>query len=119
MMSICHKEGIQILKENLDRLISSTDQDVRQVINHLALYSAESTSTETNEKSENSNKQNKDTRLGSWDVVRKVFSAEEHKQMSIHDKKDLFFHDYNIASLFVQENYLSVIPNAPKYEFIL
>ena len=28
--------------------------------------------------------------LGPWDVVKKVFNAEEHKNMSIHDKSDLF-----------------------------
>jgi replication factor C subunit 1 len=30
--------------------------------------------------------------------------------MSFNDKSDLFFYDYNIASLFVQENYLNVKP---------
>jgi len=43
--------------------------------------------------------------------VRKVFSAEEHKIMNINDKCDLFFYDYNISPLFVQENYLSVVPH--------
>ena len=39
-----------------------------------------------------------------------VFSAEDHKTMSIFDKSDLYFYDYNLAGLFVQENYLSVTP---------
>ncbi|KAH0537816.1 hypothetical protein KQX54_001256 [Cotesia glomerata] len=38
--------------------------------------------------------------------------------MSIHDKSDLFFHDYNIAGLFVQENYLSVVPKVPKDQIL-
>jgi len=52
----------------------------------------------------------KDVKIGSFEVIRKVFSAEEHKTMSFQDKCDLFFHDYNIAPLFVQENYLHVKP---------
>ena len=32
--------------------------------------------------------------------------------MSLMDKSDLFFHDYSIAPLFVQENYLHVKPVA-------
>lgn len=52
---------------------------------------------------------------GPWDVLRKVFSKEDHKNMTIHDKCDLFFYDYNIAPLFVQENYLSVKPLNIKY----
>lgn len=53
---------------------------------------------------------------GQFEVIRKVFSAEEHKKMTFNDKSDLFFHDYNIAPLFVQENYLHVKPNCDKSE---
>ncbi|CAG5106454.1 Similar to RFC1: Replication factor C subunit 1 (Homo sapiens) [Cotesia congregata] len=111
MKSLCCKENISISTENLDRLIQSTNFDIRQVINHLAMLKGEPV-----EKKEGriSGDINKDLKLGPWDVVRKVFSAEEHKNMSIHDKSDLFFHDYNIAGLFVQENYLSVVPKVPK-----
>lgn len=38
--------------------------------------------------------------------------------MSIHDKSDLFFHDYSIGPLFVQQNYLSVAPNVPKTDLL-
>ena len=36
--------------------------------------------------------------------------------MTLRDKSDLFFHDYNIAPLFVQENYLSVTPTRARGE---
>ncbi len=53
---------------------------------------------------------------GPFDVCRKVFvGGEETANMSIHDKSDLFFHDYSIAPLFVQENYLSVMPYSARY----
>ncbi|XP_012236348.1 replication factor C subunit 1 [Bombus impatiens] len=114
MKSMCFKENIQISNEDLDRLIESTNQDIRQVINHLALFVGQTGSQEKNEKKHI----NKDLRLGPWDVVKKVFSVEEHKHMSISDKSNLFFHDYNIAPLFVQENYLMVIPQVPKNELL-
>ena len=48
---------------------------------------------------------------GPFDVCRKVFiGGEETNNMSIHDKSDLFFHDYSFGPLFVQENYPSVNP---------
>ncbi|KAG8037014.1 hypothetical protein G9C98_004336, partial [Cotesia typhae] len=86
MKSLCCKENISISTENLDRLIQSTNFDIRQVINHLAMLKGEPV-----EKKEGriSGDINKDLKLGPWDVVRKVFSAEEHKNMSIHDKSDL------------------------------
>ncbi|XP_076241246.1 germ line transcription factor 1 [Calliopsis andreniformis] len=114
MKSICFKENVNISTEDLDRLIESTNSDIRQVINHLALFAGMSNSQEKSEKKH----VNKDLKLGPWDVVRKVFSAEEHKNMSIHEKSDLFFHDYNIASLFVQENYLLVIPKESRNKLL-
>ncbi|XP_012263506.2 replication factor C subunit 1 isoform X2 [Athalia rosae] len=110
MMSICFKEKINITAEDLNRLIESTNNDIRQVLNHLSLF----TKNSSVERSPEQRRVNKDLKLGPWDVVGKVFSAEAHKTMSIHDKSDLFFHDYNISSLFVQENYLGVTPNCPK-----
>ncbi|EPY78013.1 replication factor C subunit 1 [Camelus ferus] len=56
---------------------------------------------------------NQDIRQGPFDVARKVFAAgEETAHMSLMDKSDLFFHDYSIAPLFVQENYIHVKPVA-------
>ncbi|XP_012276294.1 replication factor C subunit 1 [Orussus abietinus] len=112
MKSICFKENIEISNEDLDRLIEATNQDIRQVINYLAMLTTNGQDTDKS----CSKQANKHLKLGPWDVVRKVFSSEEHKTMTIHDKCDLFFHDYNIAPLFVQENYLSVIPLAPQRE---
>lgn len=38
--------------------------------------------------------------------------------MTFNDKSDLFFYDYSIASLFVQENYLHVKPKGDKLEVL-
>ena len=44
---------------------------------------------------------------GPFDVCRKVFAGgEETAHMTVADKSDLFFHDYSIGPLFVQENYI-------------
>lgn len=116
MMSLCYKEGIKVNSEELSQLIESTNQDIRQVINHLALLGA---NIDSNDESQTNKKAiNKDMKLGPWDVVRKVFTESEHKTMNIHDKSALFFHDYSISPLFVQENYLSVVPKAPKSELL-
>lgn len=55
---------------------------------------------------------------GPWEVIRKVFSPDDHKTMSLNDKSDLFFYDYSIAPLFVQENYLHVKPKGDKLEVL-
>lgn len=40
MMSICFKEGIKLEAGAIDEIISGTGNDIRQTLNHLALYSA-------------------------------------------------------------------------------
>ncbi|XP_020812715.1 replication factor C subunit 1 [Drosophila serrata] len=106
IMSICFKEKVKITPAKVEEIISATNNDIRQSINHIALLSAkEDTSGQTGQYVAS-----KDLKLGPWEVVRKVFTAEEHKRMSFADKSDLFFHDYSLAPLFVQQNYLQVTP---------
>lgn len=52
---------------------------------------------------------------GAFDVCRKVFvGGEETAGMTLNDKIDLFFNDYSIVPLFVQENYINVMPYASR-----
>ncbi|XP_071503769.1 replication factor C subunit 1-like [Diadema antillarum] len=114
MLSIAHKEGIQIPPASLDNMIMAANQDVRQVLHNLSMWSAGQKKMDADQMDTDSKNAKKDLKLGPWDVVRQVFSAKDQKTMSFIDKSDLFFHDYSIAPLFVQENYLSVVPEKAK-----
>lgn len=115
MMSVLFKEGMKIPRECLDEIISGTGNDVRQTLNHLAMYSAskDTNSTKSEEYKKVAKTAEKDVKIGPFDVTRKIFSVDEHKHFSIDDKLSLFFHDYSMTPLFVQENYLSVNVTAP------
>ncbi len=57
----------------------------------------------------------KNLRLGPFEVIRKVFSPDAGgKTATFAESMDLFFQDYSIGPLFVQENYLNVRPLAAK-----
>ena len=50
-----------------------------------------------------------------FNVVRTVFDPREgERELTLFEKSDLFFHDYGMASLFVQENYIRASPHSAK-----
>ncbi|XP_028621086.1 replication factor C subunit 1 isoform X3 [Grammomys surdaster] len=113
MLSIAFKEGLKIPPPAMNEIILGANQDVRQVLHNLSMWCAQSKALSYDQAKADSQRAKKDIRLGPFDVARKVFAAgEETAHMSLMDKSDLFFHDYSIAPLFVQENYLHVKPVA-------
>ena len=118
MMSVCFKEKIQIKPEALTELITGCGPDVRQVLHHLSMVGAAGGGADGGKmeagqaKKEAEMSKKTSIKMGPWDVCKKVFNKEDHKTMSLNDKSDLYFYDYNLAGLFVQENYLSSKPAA-------
>ncbi|ESP02654.1 hypothetical protein LOTGIDRAFT_138092 [Lottia gigantea] len=113
MMSLAFKEGIKITPPAMNEIILAANQDIRQVIHNLSVWSACDKGVSYEQAKIDSKSAKKDMKIGPFDVCRKVFvSDEETAKMTIHDKSNLFFNDYSIAPLFVQENYPMVIPNA-------
>ncbi|KAM7419203.1 hypothetical protein PAMA_016359 [Pampus argenteus] len=112
MMSIAFKEGIKIPPPALNEIILASNQDVRQVIHNLSMWSAKDKVMTYDQCKSDAASARKDMKLGPFDVCRKVFVSGESSHMSLIDKSDLFFHDYSLAPLFVQENYLHVRPAA-------
>ncbi|CAL1601443.1 unnamed protein product [Knipowitschia caucasica] len=113
MMSVAFKEGIKIPPPALNEIILASNQDVRQVLHNLSMWSAKDKVMTYDQCKSDAANARKDMKLGPFDVCRKVFtSGEETAHMSLIDKSDLFFHDYSLAPLFVQENYLHVRPAA-------
>ncbi|XP_010589722.1 replication factor C subunit 1 isoform X4 [Loxodonta africana] len=113
MMSVAFKEGLKIPPPAMNEIILGANQDIRQVLHNLSMWCAQSKALTYDQAKVDSNRAKKDIKLGPFDVARKVFAAgEETAHMSLMDKLDLFFHDYSIAPLFVQENYVHVKPIA-------
>ncbi|XP_006873294.1 PREDICTED: replication factor C subunit 1 [Chrysochloris asiatica] len=113
MMSIAFKEGLKIPPPAMNEIILGANQDIRQVLHNLSMWSAQNKALTYDQAKADSRRAKKDIKLGPFEVARKVFAAgEETAHMSLMDKSDLFFHDYSIAPLFVQENYVHVKPLA-------
>ncbi|CAF2618224.1 unnamed protein product [Rotaria sp. Silwood2] len=108
MLTILHRENIQNIKqETLDEIIESCNHDIRQTIHTLNLWSIPGI-TNTNklaakmiEKTINTNP---------FELCRLSFS-DEYRKKSLTDKSDIFFHDYQLIPLLIQENYLQCQPH--------
>ncbi|XP_026531105.1 replication factor C subunit 1 [Notechis scutatus] len=115
MMSIAFKEGLKVPPPAMNELILAANQDIRQVLHNLSMWCARDKTLTYDGVKEDASKAKKDIKLGPFDVVRKVFAnGQETSRMSLIDKADLFFHDYSLGPLFVQENYIHVKPAAAR-----
>ncbi|KAG9479618.1 hypothetical protein GDO78_011574 [Eleutherodactylus coqui] len=113
MMSVAFKEGLKIPPPAMNEVILGANQDIRQVLHNLSMWCASSKALTYDEAKSSASNAKKDIKMGPFDVCRKVFvSGEETAHMTLIDKSDLFFHDYSLAPLFVQENYVHVKPAA-------
>jgi replication factor C subunit 1 len=115
IMSICFKEGLKIQPPTLNNIIAMANQDVRQIIHNLSMWTVDNKVLSFERAESDAAKAKKDLKIGPFEAIRKVFeSTEETRKMSLIDKSDLFFHDYSLSPLFVQENYPQVMPQAAR-----
>ncbi|KAK6756934.1 hypothetical protein RB195_015013 [Necator americanus] len=92
LMSIACQEKVKISKEELDQMIELSGHDVRQSIYNLQMYASAGGQTKV---------QKKDIAVGPFEAARKLLDS----RSTLQEKQDMFFVDYGIMPLFVQENY--------------
>ncbi|KIH46742.1 replication factor RFC1 domain protein [Ancylostoma duodenale] len=92
LMSIACQEKVKISKEELDQMIEMSGHDVRQSIYNLQLYASAGGKAKV---------QKKDVAVGPFEAARKLLDS----RSTLQEKQDMFFVDYSIMPLFVQENY--------------
>lgn len=98
MMTIATREKLNIGKGEMEKLIRLSNMDLRQSIYNLQLMSAG--------KDVDNNMGVKDVSVNLFEAARQLLSPETN----IMKKRELFFTDYNMLPLFVQENYLQLRP---------
>ncbi|KAF6771679.1 hypothetical protein AHF37_09367 [Paragonimus kellicotti] len=116
LLSVTCKENVTIPATVLTDIIQASNQDIRQVFNSVQMWCS-SPAADLTLPTSNSTGTLKDLRLSAFDVVRKVFAPDVSGGMNggiatINDSLDLFFQDYSLMPLFVQENYVNVKPRA-------
>uniref|UniRef100_F1KTG2 Activator 1 large subunit n=1 Tax=Ascaris suum TaxID=6253 RepID=F1KTG2_ASCSU len=98
MQTIAFQEKLKLSKEQIDEVIEASNHDVRQTIYNLQLLSMGGKSGEI---------QQKDCAVNTFEAARRILSADT----SMVEKQEMFFTDYTIIPLFIQENYPSIHSN--------
>jgi replication factor C subunit 1 len=96
MMTIAAREKLKISKDEVEQIIKASHQDMRQSIYSLQLMAAGKDSTGV--------LPIKDVSINIFEAARQLMCPET----DIFKKRELFFTDYSLMPLFVQENYLHV-----------
>uniref|UniRef100_A0A183BZ21 AAA domain-containing protein n=1 Tax=Globodera pallida TaxID=36090 RepID=A0A183BZ21_GLOPA len=95
LMTIVTRERVNLAKDGLDKIIEASHLDIRQCINSLQFSAGVGTSKQP---------QRKDVTVNVFEAARQILSADT----SLMQKNELYFTDYSLIPLFVQENYVNI-----------
>jgi len=109
MKGILNAEKVQMDDNALEILIESAGNDIRQLINMLQLHTSTQKSTTFLQMKDHLNSVSKDkvTMMNPFEVVTKLLSSQDSRNLSIVKKMNLFYIDYELIPLLVHENYLT------------
>ena len=105
MLTVLHRENIHHIKqETLDEIIKSCNQDIRQTLHSLNLWAIEGETSPQAAKMID-----KAVNHNPFELCRLAFS-DELRQKNLSEKMEIFFFDYQLMPLLIQENYLQSLP---------
>ncbi|TNY21158.1 DNA replication factor C large subunit [Rhodotorula diobovata] len=109
IMSIAFKEGLKLDGKVVDQLVQGSQSDIRQIINMLATYKLGAQAISFDQGKALVRMNEKNTLQTPRTLFSKLFGPQAFSPvsgMTLNDKLDVYFHDFGLMPLFVQDNYL-------------
>uniref|UniRef100_A0A0N5B587 AAA domain-containing protein n=1 Tax=Strongyloides papillosus TaxID=174720 RepID=A0A0N5B587_STREA len=97
LMTIASNEGMKIPLEKMSNVVEASNLDIRQSIYNLQLMKFSGDTKDLN---------SKDTDINIFDAARQILDP----RTSLLDRRRLYFTDYSIMPLFIQQNYVNIEP---------
>ena len=113
LAEICRKENIMYELNALEYLSEICGNDIRQIINFVELWTRQNKSIKFKDLTGGNQKlQGKDevVMLKNFDAAKELLNSKSHNK-SYRELLDLYFIDYDLIPLLIQENYLSTFPS--------
>lgn len=114
MRRITLQEGLELKPNVVGELVQSTSGDIRQIINVLSTFKLKNDSMDYEKAKEISNSWNKDTVLTPFDVTANLLGG-SNQSIDFKKKYGMFFYDYSLIPLMIQENYISLEPSLARH----
>ncbi|KAJ3262664.1 hypothetical protein HK103_000193 [Boothiomyces macroporosus] len=106
LKTIAQKEGLTLEPNAIAELVASTSGDIRQILNILSTYRLSHNNLSFDDSKNISNSVTKNVSLSPFDITSRLFTQHSFRSTSFNDKIDLYFQDFSLIPLMVQENYL-------------
>ncbi|KAF9162182.1 hypothetical protein DFQ26_003775 [Actinomortierella ambigua] len=110
LFTILHRENCEVPANVLDKLVEGSHSDMRQVLNMLSTWSLTKSSMNYDEGTQLSKDSQKYVALNPFKIAETLLTNSSYRSLSFADKFDLYFHDYQLSPLMIQENYLRTTP---------
>jgi replication factor C subunit 1 len=113
LAEICQKENVQYEINALEYLCEICGNDIRQIMNYIELWTRTHKSIKYKDLTGGDQKiQGKDevVMLKNFDAAKELLSCKSHS-LPYRQLLDLYFIDYDLIPLLIQENYLSTFPS--------
>ena len=110
LISIAREEGLRVEPNAVEMLVEQTGNDIRQVVNALQMWRAQSNSMTYMDVKQNGRRIEKDKMLrnSAFDACGMILSGNRE---SLDDRYNCFFIDYSLVPLLVQQNYIECAKN--------
>lgn len=108
--TIAKKEGLALSSNVIDKLFEMSHSDIRQVINLLSTWRLSNQTMSYDEGKTYATQLQKNILLDPFKIVEKYLSAAAFGSHTLADRIEFYFHDFQIAPLMVQENYVRCRP---------
>ncbi|KAJ3103197.1 hypothetical protein HDU97_010330 [Phlyctochytrium planicorne] len=111
---IATREGLELKINVVDNLLKSTQGDIRQIMNLLQTFSLQAKTLTFDGSKALAKLSEKNTTIGVFDAIAKLLGKMSFREMSLNEKLDLYFAEFSLMPLFVQENYIKMEPAMSK-----
>lgn len=114
IMTISHREKLNVPPIIIDRLVEYTKNDIRQIINLLSTVSKTVKTINEGNYKQVINNWEKNVAVKTFDLAGRILSSliwSSNSTATLNDKLQYYFEDFSIAPLMVHENYRNVIPS--------